>query len=178
MSTKEVIVAILLVESRFGENIGKYRVFPTLVNRTLIDAQDNVQKNYELLKEMDSELSFKWLEGVAKRKAAWAYHELKCFLKIIQGEGDRSPRGLWFRRCLGDGPIHSIQLSYICYFPKRISTLASSREEAISSIGNYLKSHGWGKGLPLHKKKRILWYYNRSKPYIETILQVAQKIKN
>jgi membrane-bound lytic murein transglycosylase B len=26
---KEVVVAILLVESRFGENIGKYRVIPT-----------------------------------------------------------------------------------------------------------------------------------------------------
>jgi membrane-bound lytic murein transglycosylase B len=52
-----------------------------------------------------------------------------------------------------------------------------NKEEAIYSIGNYLKSHGWKRNLPIKKKKQILWYYNHSEPYIETILQVAQKIK-
>jgi membrane-bound lytic murein transglycosylase B len=53
-----------------------------------------------------------------------------------------------------------------------------SREEAIFSIGNYLKSHGWKKDLPVQKKKQILWYYNRSEPYVEAVLQVAQKIRH
>jgi membrane-bound lytic murein transglycosylase B len=37
---KEVVVAILLVESRFGENIGKYRVIPTLASMALSDSPD------------------------------------------------------------------------------------------------------------------------------------------
>jgi membrane-bound lytic murein transglycosylase B len=53
-----------------------------------------------------------------------------------------------------------------------------SREEAIFSIGNYLSSHGWKKKLSIGKKKQVLWQYNRSNPYVETILQVAQKIKH
>jgi hypothetical protein len=43
---------------------------------------------------------------------------------------------------------------------------------------NYLKSHGWKRNLPLEKKKEILWYYNRSDPYVETIVEVAQKIRH
>jgi membrane-bound lytic murein transglycosylase B len=52
-----------------------------------------------------------------------------------------------------------------------------SKEEAIFSVANYLKVHGWKKNLPLAKKKRILWYYNRSQPYISTVLEVAQNLK-
>jgi membrane-bound lytic murein transglycosylase B len=52
-----------------------------------------------------------------------------------------------------------------------------SKEEAIFSIGNFLKSHGWKKNLPVAKKKRILWSYNRSEPYVETVFQVAQKVR-
>ena len=37
---KEVIVAILLVESRFGENIGKCRVIPTLASMALMDSPE------------------------------------------------------------------------------------------------------------------------------------------
>jgi len=74
---KEIVVAILLVESRFGENIGKYRVIPTLASIALIDSPDNLHKNYLLLREIDPELSYEWMEGSAKKKANWAYHELK-----------------------------------------------------------------------------------------------------
>jgi membrane-bound lytic murein transglycosylase B len=52
-----------------------------------------------------------------------------------------------------------------------------SREEAIFSIGNYLRSHGWKTNLPIQKKKQILLYYNRSGPYVETVMKVSQKIK-
>jgi membrane-bound lytic murein transglycosylase B len=69
--------------------------------------------------------------------------------------------------------------SYLVYALNRrgFDKWLRSREEAIFSIGNYLRSHGWKKNLPVEKKKQILWYYNRSEPYIETILQLAQKLR-
>jgi membrane-bound lytic murein transglycosylase B len=60
---KEVIVAILLVESRFGENIGKYRLIPTLASIALMDSPDHLQKNYVILREKDPDLSYEWIEG-------------------------------------------------------------------------------------------------------------------
>jgi membrane-bound lytic murein transglycosylase B len=83
---KEVTVSILLVESRFGENIGKYRVIPTLASMALMDSPENLQKNYSNLQETDPELSYEWIRDLAERKARWAYHELKCFLDIIRRE--------------------------------------------------------------------------------------------
>lgn len=176
---KEIVVAILLVESRFGQNIGKYRVIPTLASKALVDSPENLRKNYLILREMNPELSYAWIEGLAKRRAERAYHELKCFLKIIHHE-KIDPLEVWgsFAGALGMAQfIPSSYLSYALNQEGFVSWLLS-REEAILSIGNYLKSHGWKKNLSIEKKRQILWYYNRSKPYVETIFQVAQKIKH
>jgi peptidoglycan lytic transglycosylase B len=175
---KEVMVAILLVESRFGENIGKYRLIPTLASIALMDSPDHLQKNYEILRDKDPDLSYERLEGISKRKAHRAYHELKCFLNIIRYE-KIDPLEVYGSYAGALGMAQFIPSSYLSYaiHQESFGNWLISKEAAIFSIGNYLKSHGWRKGLPIEKKKRILWYYNRSKPYGETILQVAQRIE-
>ncbi len=176
---KEVIVAILLVESRFGENIGKYRLIPTLASIALMDSPDHLQKNFLILREKDPDLSYEWIEGLAKRKANWAYHELKCFLNIIRYE-KIDPLEVYGSYAGALGMAQFVPSSYLSYalHQKSFENWLLSKEAAIFSIGNYLKSHGWKKGLPIEKEKQILWYYNRSEPYGETILQLAQKIKH
>ena len=175
---KEVIVAILLVESRFGENIGKYRLIPTLASIALMGSPDHLQKNYAILREKDPDLSYERIERLSKRKANWAYHELKCFLNIIRYQ-KIDPLEVYGSYAGALGMAQFIPSSYLSSaLPQEsFENWLLSKEAAIFSIGNYLKSHGWRKGLPIEKKKQILWYYNRSKPYGETILQVAQKIK-
>jgi membrane-bound lytic murein transglycosylase B len=175
---KEVMVAILLVESRFGENIGKYRLIPTLASIAQVDSPDHLQKNYVILRDKDPDLSYEWLEGLAKRKANRAYHELKCFLNIIRYE-KIDPLEVYGSYAGALGMAQFIPSSYLSYAVNQESfeKWLLSKEAAIFSIGNYLKSHGWRKGLPIEKKKRVLWYYNRSKPYGETILQVAQRLE-
>jgi membrane-bound lytic murein transglycosylase B len=175
---KEVIVAILLVESRFGENIGKFRVIPTLASMAVMDSPENLQKNYLNLQEIDPELSHEWIEGLAKRKAQWAYHELKCFLRIVRDE-EIDPLEVYGSYAGALGMPQFIPSSYLAYAVRKNSfgSWLVSKEEAIFSIGNYLKSHGWKKNLSPKRKKQVLWTYNRSEPYIETILQVAQKIR-
>lgn len=176
---KEVVVAILLVESRFGENIGKYRVIPTLASMALMDSVEDLQKNYQALKETNPELSYEWLEGYAKRKANWAYDELKCFLNIVRDE-KIDPLEVYGSYAGALGMAQFIPSSYLAYAlnQKSLEDWLLSKEAAIFSIANYLKSHGWKKNLTIEKKKQVLWYYNHSEPYVETILQLAQKIKN
>lgn len=83
---KEVAVAILLVESRFGENIGRYRVIPTLASIALMDSSEILRKNCDAFLQIDPELSCEWIESRSRRKAEWAYQELKCFFNIIRQE--------------------------------------------------------------------------------------------
>jgi len=174
---KEVIVAILLVESRFGQNIGRYRVLPTLASMALMDSPENLRKNFSTLRELDPELSYEWMEGRAKRRARWAYQELKCFLTIIRYE-EVDPLEVYGSSAGALGMAQFIPSSYLTYALNQstFETWLLSKEEAIFSIGNYLKSHCWKKNLSVEKKKRILWAYNRSEPYVTTVLQVAEKI--
>ena len=175
---KEVTVSILLVESRFGENIGRYRIIPTLASMALMDSPENLQKNYLNLQETDPELPYEWIRDLAERKARWAYHELKCFLGIIRKE-KIDPLEVYGSTAGALGMAQFIPSSYLAYALSNNSfeNWLLGKEEAIFSIGNYLKSHGWKITLPIKKKKQVLWHYNRSEPYVETILQVAQKIK-
>ncbi len=175
---KEVIVAILLVESRFGENAGRHRVIPTLASMAIIDREDNLVSNYLILKEIDPELSFDCIEDRAKRRAAWAYHELKCFLRIIRDE-KIDPLDIKGSYAGAVGMAQFIPSSYLAFAlsQKSFENWISSKEEGILSIANYLKLNGWKKNLSTERKRKILWYYNHSEPYIDTVLQVADRIK-
>jgi membrane-bound lytic murein transglycosylase B len=175
---KEVVVAILLVESGFGENIGRYQVIPSLTSMALIDSEENLRENYLALREIDPELSYEWMKDRAKRKAAWAYHELKCFLKIIRHE-ETDPLEIKGSSAAALGMAQFIPSSYLTYAvsQKGLKSWLLDSKEAIFSIGNYLSSHGWKKNLSGDRKRKILWYYNRSEPYVTTILRIARKIR-
>ncbi|MGZ3615276.1 MAG: lytic murein transglycosylase, partial [Thermodesulfobacteriota bacterium] len=152
---KEIIVAILLVESRFGENIGKLRVIPTLASMALADSPDHLQKNYLVLREKDPELSYEQLEDLAKRKADWAYYELKCFLNIVRDE-KIDPLEVYGSYAGALGMPQFIPSSYVAYAlnQKGLENWLSNKEAAIFSIGNYLRSHGWKKNLTIEKKRK------------------------
>jgi membrane-bound lytic murein transglycosylase B len=174
----EVAVAILLVETRFGENIGKHRVIPTLASMAIMDSTENLLKNYATIWEMNPEIPFAWVETQASRRANWAYKELKHFLEIIRSE-EMDPLELYGSTAGALGMPQFIPSSYLAYAMNKNSfkEWIYNPEAAIFSIGNYLKSHGWKKGLSAPQQKKLLWHYNRSDPYGETILQVAGKIR-
>ena len=77
---------------------------------------------------MDPELSYEWIEGLAMRKARWAYHELKCFLRIIRHE-EIDPLEVYgsYAGALGMAPIHPFELSRLCREQKKLRKVASQQ---------------------------------------------------
>ncbi len=175
---KEVVVAILLVESRFGENIGKRRIIPTLASMATMDSLENLQDNYVTLREIDPLVSFEWVEGISRRRASWAYHELKCFLQIVR-DGTVDPLEVRGSYAGAMGMAQFIPSSYLAYAVTKngLDPWLLGTEEAIFSIGNYLRNQGWKKSLSTHRKKRLLWTYNRSGPYVDAIMKIAERLK-
>lgn len=175
---KEIVVAILLIESRFGENIGKHRVIPTLASLSLLNSQETLQRNYETLREYLPDLSFDVLERFARRRAEWAYHELKCFLRIVREE-NIDPLEVYGSYAGALGMAQFIPSSYINYAlpSKGFEHWLLSKEDSINSIANYLRANGWKQRMSIEEKKRVLWTYNRSEPYVETVLEIVRRLK-
>ncbi len=174
----EVIVAIILVETRLGTYLGKSRVFNILSTMASLQDQDAREK---LWREMPSQGRYDRVrfEKKADQRAPWAYDELKAFLRYsLDTDID---------------PLH-VEGSYagamgICQFmPSNIARYGADgngdgrinlfdHTDAIFSVARYLQEHGWKPGLNEAEAIRIVKRYNYSEPYAKTVLGVAQKLK-
>jgi membrane-bound lytic murein transglycosylase B len=173
-----IITAIILVESRLGNFVGKHVVFNTLSTLAALDehdSRDTVWRNYVKEKAKGSRSQFHTWAG---RKSAWAYGELKAFLNYVDAQrvDPYSVRGS-YAGALG---IAQFLPSSVLRFARdgngdgRINLC--DHEDAIESIANYLKQHGWRLSLKRHEAFRILLRYNQSQYYAETILKVAERL--
>lgn len=176
---KEVITAILLVETRLGKMLGKSLVLNTLSTMAALENEDVRQRLWRLI-PADRRLSREQFEQKAEKKSGWAYTELKALLRYAFAEGidPAAIRGS-YAGAMG-----------ICQFmPSNIDRLAVdgnsdgridlfNHDDAIASVANYLKHHGWKPGLDHKYAYKIVRRYNNSRPYAETILTVANLLRS
>ena len=176
----EVITAILLVESRLGTFVGKRLVLNTLSALSALDDKDNrdmLWRTYVRHKAQGTRSEFdKW----ARRKSAWAYRELKAFLQYVAAQ-KIDPYSVYgsYAGALGIAQFVPSSVLRFAQDGNRDGLInLYHHEDAIESIANYLKQHGWRPGLKRDEAFRIILYYNRSRYYAETILQVAERLRD
>jgi len=128
---KEVVASILMVESSFGENGGKYQVELLCLIRL------SEQKKIDF-----TQLKGSW---------AGAFGMPQFIPSSFEAYGID-----WD----GDGRVDLDMLP-----------------DAVASVSNYLKKHGWKNSLAHKKAIRVIKYYNISQPYATTILKLAEKLK-
>lgn len=175
-----VVVAILSVESRLGAYTGNCSVFNVLASQAVLDtpeARKLVAKNWP--RKQKAELTSAKTNKRFKRRAVWARKEIGSLMRLAQKEG-RSPldyKGslagalgmaqfvptsvlIWGKDADGDGKINLVD-----------------PQDAIHSVANYLKAHGWRPGLSRQAQIKVVLTYNNSKPYAKTVLGLAERLR-
>lgn len=149
---KEVIVAILRIETNFGRYKGKFRVFNVFNTQLALSEDLSVRKR--------------------------AREELVSFLLICKENG-WDPLEIWgsYAGCYGKGqflPSSNLKFGIDGDSDGKIDLFTV--EDAIFSIGSYLRYHGYN-GLDSSQTKKALWAYNNDSRYVEAVLWYAKKLK-
>jgi membrane-bound lytic murein transglycosylase B len=175
---KRVITAILLVESRLGTLSGSrsaLNILSTLAALTDPAFQDTFWRIIPPERRITRE---RFNERVQKR-AEWGYRELKALLRYAQRDGiDPTTIASSYAGAVG----------YAQFMPTNILAYAQDGDQdgrvdllvhadAVASIANYLKRHGWQPGISREKQEKAIHAYNPSTYYVNAILKVADLLK-
>jgi membrane-bound lytic murein transglycosylase B len=176
---KEIITAIILVETKLGTYLGKSFVLNTL--STLAALEDPALRQFIWSQiPQDRRISQDKFEKRAQQKSQWAYKELKALLTYTQKEGLDAPsiRGS-YAGAMGISqfmPTNALTLAKDGNQDGRVDLF--DHADAIMSVANYLKHHGWHQGIEAQKAYKVILRYNYSKYYANTILKIAEILKS
>ena len=175
---KEIITAIILVESQFGTLAGGPSVLNTLSTLASLSDQ-NVRHMFWHEVTKTRKLSMKKYERWAHRKSKWAYTELKAFLKYtIREKIDPAAVCGSYAGAIG---IAQFIPSSILAFAKDGNNDGQidlfNHADAITSIASYLKYYGWHAGIDHAKAQKVIYRYNHSSYYVDTILKISELLK-
>ncbi len=175
-----VVVAILSVESRLGQYTGRSSVFNVLASQAVLDtpqAQKLLAQSWPARQK--AELTSAKTQKRLKRRAAWARQEMGSLIRLAEKEG-RSP--LEYKGSLA-GALGMAQ-----FMPSSVLSWGKDGDadgvlelthpdDAIHSVANYLRAHGWRPGLSGKAQLKVVLTYNNSQPYAKTVLALAGRLR-
>lgn len=171
---KEIIVSILLVETRLGEYTGNRNAFNSLASMALCIDFEKIRP--AISPELLTEKTEGFAAAKCQSKAQWAYVELKALIRYALDGGID----------LMSVPGSIYGAIGICQFmPSQVSRHGVdadgdgkidlfARADAFHSVANYLKNHGWKANMSRKQQVKAIYAYNHSSVYANTVLTVAQ----
>jgi membrane-bound lytic murein transglycosylase B len=176
---KEIITAIILVETRFGAMVGGPLVLNTL-STTAALADSNVREMFWSKVSKSIRLTRKQFDKWVKRRSDWAYKELKAFLEYT-AEEHLNPADIVGSYSGAMGIAQFMPSNILLYAEDGDndgSTNLFDHADAIISIGNYLKHYGWYPGIKGEDAYHVIYHYNHSRQYVDTILKISAILKS
>lgn len=175
---REIITAILLVETRLGTFTGNQKAVNILGTMAALTDKETRDIFYAQIPE-DGRITRERYDSRADARGEWAYRELKALIKYTARDNFN---------------IFEIESSYAGavgfaqFMPSNILILGvdannSGRvnlfehDDAIFSIANYLRHHGWRPGLERDEAQKVLLHYNRSTYYANILLRIYDRLK-
>lgn len=175
---KEIITAIILIETKLGTRLGGPSVLNMLSTVASL-ADPDVRNMFWSKVSKSTEFTKKKFQKWAERKSKWAYNELKAFLTYTTRE-KIDPARIYgsYAGALG---IAQFMPSNILSFAKdgnndgRVDLF--NHADAIMSIATYLKHYGWHNGINKKEAYKVIYHYNHSRQYVDAVLNVAALLK-
>ncbi len=175
---QEIVVAILLVETLLGKNVGEKSAFNRLASMALHSDLEAIRSYLppNLVTTKNEDLA----RSRCREKAHWAYAELKALIHYATRSGIDPVN-------IPGSPYGAIGL---CQFmPSNIVSYGVdadrdghinlfSTPDALHSIANYLRGHGWKCQMNRRAWPKVIFAYNHSSVYVNTVLAVAEKLRN
>jgi membrane-bound lytic murein transglycosylase B len=175
---KTVIAAILLVETRLGSYLGNQTVINTLATMASLTDESLRERIWNAIPDQKKPKRETFLKKVDMR-SKWGYEELKALIQYTDREGIEP---------------ENIQGSYAGamgipqFMPSNALTLAKDgnndgridlfdHHDAIFSVANYLKHHGWKPGISRQRQHEVLFRYNHSNYYVDTLMKISDRLK-
>ena len=175
---KNVITAILLVESSLGKTLGTRSALNTLSTLASLMYSEPRSDLYTMIPKA-KKTSRKRYEKSAKRKSKWAYGELKALLEYADREGfDPAEIPGSFAGAMGLAQFMPTSILAYGKDGNNDGTIdLLNHADAMASIANYLKKHGWRPGISRKKAEKVIYHYNHSEYYVKAILKTAKRLE-
>ena len=176
--SRYIVTAILYIETQFGRVTGRDLVINRLSRLASIGEPQNLLANFEKLSKEDPSVTFEQVRARAQYLEETFFPEVPAVFEIarrnridvltIRG----SPAGAF-------GMPQFLPSNYLKFGldgngDTRISLF--SEPDAIWSTANFFSAAGWKEDLPVKEKEKVIWMYNKSQAYVDTVLSVADTI--
>lgn len=173
----EVLTALMLIETKLGTQVGKHNAMNILASMALA-------KDFELIRShiKRKDLSPDMMEWLVKRtgqKGNWGYEELKSLLKYSEN-ARQDPLNIPSSMYGAIGKCQFMPTSAMHYGVDGTgdgNINLFNTVDALHSMANFVKKHGWKEGLDRQAQLKVIYRYNHSESYALTILAVADKLK-
>jgi membrane-bound lytic murein transglycosylase B len=178
-----VVTALLHVETQCGRNTGSHVVFARLARLAMANDPANLQRNIA-----------RHAAGVPRARVADVERRVRLRARELEGVfypevlamfglADRAGIDPLSIRGSGSGAFGLPQFLPSSYLRFAVDGNGDGRislydpADAIASAANYLAHHGWRPGIARAQERQVIWTYNHSDPYIDTVLTLAARIQ-
>jgi membrane-bound lytic murein transglycosylase B len=175
---KTIITAILLVETRLGTYLGKRTVINTLSTMAALTDKDLAERVWSAISDSKKPERAAFNKKV-DQKSRWGYEELKALISYADREGiDPVTVKGSYAGAMGIPqfmPSNALMLARDGNKDGNVDLF--DHDDAIFSVANYLKHHGWKSGLSRQRQHEVLFRYNHSNYYVDALLKISDKLK-
>ncbi|MEO8605814.1 MAG: lytic murein transglycosylase [bacterium] len=178
-----VVAAIIHVETQCGRNTGRRMVLAQLAKLAMADEPSNVVWNTSRHTGGVPARRRAAIEAQVRRRARYLadtfYPEVLATFRVAERNGI-DPLNLLGSGAGAFGLPQFLPSSYLRFAIDGDGDGRASLynpDDAIASTANYLRGHGWRSGITYAEQRQVIWAYNHSDAYIDTVLTIAERIR-